>query len=465
MTAPISTAFDPTRPNRRWNTPTVATDPGLGDAGIPGMPLRGSQPPAPTPQNYNPGGGVAVGPMANPPANPSPTSYGMGSAPNAYVPAGNAYGGSSTITGINPAQDLRSQQIAPSYGAGGFAAGADQYGMQAANALGSGTVAPTNYGNLQSLIDQIRSAGANAATSGAGQMSPELQALRGKYTDSLNNLVGPDRNALAGQAFQLLQDQSRPAYEQELRQVGAKNAALGRIGSGLTTNDLTSVQNRRDQMLAQAQQGLSLDAAGQTLNDKLAASQGIGAGYDLLGRQGLNASIASQNASLGGVGALQNAFQNALQLANLQQGEGQANRQYGLQRAGALSGLSDQAFGQGTGLRNELRGERGYQTDASQQGINNALTQRLTEEQLLNSGVNRGIDTTNLYNQLGNQGVDQYGQALGNQANTAAQQSAQAYGGVGDLLAQYLQSQAGTRPATAARPTYGGTFGVGGKGP
>lgn len=82
--------------------------------------------------------------------------------------------------------------------------------------------------------------------------------------------AGPDRAALAQQSYDLLQQQAEPAYQQQLRQVGQDAAKFGRIGSGLTTSALGDVQSQHQRDLSQAQQNLSINAAGQTLADQSA---------------------------------------------------------------------------------------------------------------------------------------------------------------------------------------------------
>jgi hypothetical protein len=82
--------------------------------------------------------------------------------------------------------------------------------------------------------------------------------------------AGPDRAALAGQAYDLIAQQAEPAYQQQLRTVGQDAAKFGRIGSGLTTSQLGDVQALHQRDLNQAQQALSINAGGQTLADQAA---------------------------------------------------------------------------------------------------------------------------------------------------------------------------------------------------
>lgn len=345
---------------------------------------------------------------------------------------------------INPAADLRSQQFLPQGGAGAYAAQGDNYGLQAASALGTGQVAQSDYGKLQGLIDRLASGAGGGGGSFGG--SGDTNALRQKYLDSINGLEGPNREELAAKQFALLQEQGEPAFQEQLRQVGQRAAAFGRTGAGMTTNDLGTVAQRRNEALSQAARGLSYDAAGQSLADKLAISGATGEGYDRIGRVDLNADIARSNSGLAGLGVLERALGAQFDLEGLKRREGESDRSYGLDRAGAFSGLSGQAFGQGQGLRNEYRGERDYQTDASQRGIDNAVKQRFMEDDLLGSEFDRNQREQS---QLFNQGYSGYLPAQNALEGAADRDQASAdstFGDIGSMLEEYMRGQATKKP-------------------
>jgi hypothetical protein len=128
---------------------------------------------------------------------------------------------------------------------------------------------------------------------------------------------------------------------------------------------------------------------------------------------------------------------------------GERDARFGLENAnlnarrgifGDLSGRESQIFGQNQGLREELRGERGYQTEQAQQGIENAVQQRMLEESLLGSEFGRSMDTADLYGKLGYGYAGDPTQALGEAAGNYQGQADTAFGGIGDLLSQYLAS-------------------------
>ena len=97
-------------------------------------------------------------------------------------------------------------------------------------------------------------------------------------------MTGPERNALAEESLALLEARSQPGYEQALRQTTARNAAMGRRGSGITTNELGDVQLARERELALARRDLANDASSRTMQDRadrtnlaLGVTQGLGA--------------------------------------------------------------------------------------------------------------------------------------------------------------------------------------------
>jgi hypothetical protein len=152
---------------------------------------------------------------------------------------------------------------------------------------------------------------------------PATQRARELVSGGLEGLQGPDRGQLAMDAFQRFQEQGEPQFQQRLQDVGRRAAALGRVGAGMTTSDLGDVTTRREQELTREQGRLSGEAAGLTLQDRLAAQSGLESG------------------------------------------------------AGTLAGLGGEEFNRGIQQRGELRGERGYQGDLAER----AQQARVSQEQ------------------------------------------------------------------------------------
>jgi hypothetical protein len=298
----------------------------------------------PTPGNFGPLGGNADGlrQPGFPNQNPTGTTGQPWGAPGAQLQA------------FGPGNDMRGMSILPSDSAStqtatGYrdnaAAGLNNFqfgqfqGMQpldftnergmlsGANAQMQGlnfdfTGANAQYGNAVSaqqgaagqagsMLQGLASGGMNfggggAARADTGRFNQELDA-------ALAGLEGPDRAALAAQTLGLLEERTQPGFEMAQRQTGQRAAALGRLGSGMTTNDLTGVLQDRERMLDQSRRELATNAAGQTLNDRLAIS---GAQSSIAGQrfggETFNAGLADNAAG--------RAQQGAMFGANLQRG-------------------------------------------------------------------------------------------------------------------------------------------------
>jgi hypothetical protein len=147
-------------------------------------------------------------------------------------------------------------------------------------------------------------------------LNPGTQAVQGLAMGDVTALHNaPDRGALAAQTFDQIRRQGEPAYEHALQGVGQKAAALGRLGAGMTTSELGDVASTRQKNLDFLSQQLATDAAGQTLQDRLAT-------------------------------------------------------------LGATAGYQGQLFGQGQAQQEALRGERAFESGTAQQALDNATRQQ-----------------------------------------------------------------------------------------
>jgi len=186
---------------------------------------------------------------------------------------------------------------------------------------------------------------------GGARVSSEFSPLAGESRDlliqRLRDLSGPDRTQLAQEAFNIFREGRQPQFDMDLRNVGKRASALGRVGAGMTTNDLTGVFGQQERGFDLLSRSLINDAAGQTLQDRLniagATGQGSGIleGQDL-SRQGLNANLA-------------------------------------LQRSGMLGQFGQQQFGRGVTQRGEQRQERSFQDFLAQQALQNRVGQQQAE--------------------------------------------------------------------------------------
>lgn len=204
---------------------------------------------------------------------------------------------------------------------------------------------------------------------------PRLQQTQGQVDTAAQGLAqAPSRTQLAQDLFSQLVSSSEPAFQQNLRDITQRNAASGRLGSGMYGSDLTDAATSRQRDLNSLAAGLAYQGGSAQLGDQL----------------------------------------NTL---------------------GALSGLEGQQYGQGLSGRNELRTERGYQQGVDQTAIDRAVQQRLLEEQLLNSAFGRDQAVTSQMLGLGF-GADPTA-ALQAGSNYFGQQAAGAGSSLSDLLALY----------------------------
>lgn len=85
--------------------------------------------------------------------------------------------------------------------------------------------------------------------------------------------AAPDRVELAKQALAQLTADTAPQFAADQRTIGQNAAKFGRIGSGMTTNELTESGLARQRTLDSEAARLATTAAGQTLDDRLALTR------------------------------------------------------------------------------------------------------------------------------------------------------------------------------------------------
>jgi hypothetical protein len=125
---------------------------------------------------------------------------------------------------------------------------------------------------------------------------------------------------------------------------------------------------------------------------------------------------------------------------------------------GDLSSQEDRELGYERSDRNELRGERGYQDDLANQALENDIRRQQTEQNFAESDYGMYDRYLNSLGGIGNQ-YDPTGQLTG-YAQSEQDQADQAFGGLGDLAAEYFyrhqlgrSGQAPPAAATIRRPT------------
>jgi len=312
---------------------------------------------------------------------------------------------------IDPNNSLRGQQFLP----GGTGTSYDQQARDALagvqggninNAYDQQALARLNAvqgGNVQNQYD-TQATGALGQANVSGEFSPMVGETRDMVMARLRGLGGPDRTQLAREAFDIFQQQNEPRYQQELRGVGQKAGALGRIGAGLTTNELTDAWSQRNRDLDLMQRGLINDAAGQTVQDRISnLNATLGGSQALEGqdfnRQNTNAQLALQRAGmLGQFG--QNQFGRERSNADLgmqqagmlgqfgqnQFGREATNADIGLNQAGMYGQFGRDEFGRGQANYQQNAQERAYQDYLARTALEDRVRQQQMEQQQAQQG-------------------------------------------------------------------------------
>lgn len=162
----------------------------------------------------------------------------------------------------------------------------------------------------------------------------------------------PDRGALAASNFQLLQDESDPAYQQSQRNLLQQSAAFGRRGSAQVNSQGADLATARETMLNQARQQLSNDSAAQTLQDRLNltnAGLGVTQGFGSEDRAGVNTRLA-QAGQLASNAGLQ--FQGSATNANLADSAAARAQQGQIAGASLAAQIANSQYGHSADLAN-----------------------------------------------------------------------------------------------------------------
>lgn len=181
-----------------------------------------------------------------------------------------------------------------------------------------------------------------------GGPSSNVQSLEQLLTQQAQGLTQlPDRAQLANQAFDLFAQSGDDAFNRSLERAVALNAAAGRTGSGLVTRDLADITSARSEDLANARAQLGLQAAAQSLQDRLGSISALSGIQGQLSGQDL----ARMAQRLGIEGAQAN------EAAGLR-GEARGERNALVEDALRRFGLDTEALALERGFRDEARQER-----------------------------------------------------------------------------------------------------------
>lgn len=141
--------------------------------------------------------------------------------------------------------------------------------LQGLQALGTGAFSGGGANTASTAGLDAALAQARDTIGGQFNYGADIGKARGMVLPALEAaMTGPERGQIAAESLALLEERSRPGYDRDLRSVTERNAAMGRRGSGLTTNELTDVTSARERELALARRDLANEAAARTLQDR-----------------------------------------------------------------------------------------------------------------------------------------------------------------------------------------------------
>lgn len=327
------------------------------------------------------------------------------------------------------------------------------------------TSAPTSSPQYQAVsgpnyssVDQVLAGIMNKSPGSYGggvtfSYDPETKQLRETTLSQLEKaLEGPDRASLASDAYSLMEERSRPEFENRVRQLGQQTAALGRVGSGIYGSNLTDLNAERERELGLNRRELANTAAGQTMSDRLAA---LDASRGVLGDfsdMNLRANQVTAAGAAGAARAYGDDFQNSLQLANFLAGLEDS-------RYGARVRERDTSYGAGRDQYGDALGERDYQYGLSQDALDEGYRRRGFEEDLTNSQFGREVQARSLEDELYgnefNRGLDLYGVGAGNDPTGALRYQAGRYddraADAGDAFTELMGSYGARRQPVATR--------------
>ncbi len=339
---------------------------------------------------------------------------------------------------------------------GTFSADSNLINSQFSAPAPTATAQNTNYGTgaIQERSPIQTNYGTGAIPIGA---NPQNDAQFQKYTQGFDSALsnisnGPNRTALALQKLQDFDIEGQPALDAGFRKVGQSAAKFGRLGSGMTTNDLTGLQGTYDRNKMLLKNDLARSVAEGDISDRYrtadvyrgARNDQYGFGQD---QRNYETGVNQYNQ-----GALFDRQQAGVGQENINRNYGTDVDRYnqGASFDRARAGNSDQAnwqdrqYSQGRDAADFQRGERDYQYGLSRDAQNSAIQQRMLEDQLLNSAQGRSLNQLNAGSTDNPTGI--LSQFAGNQDALAAAlygNAGQLFGNVGNRNQQQPQSQGG----------------------
>lgn len=224
--------------------------------------------------------------------------------------------------------------------------------------------------------DRYRSVFGTGQVAGNANPSDRTNRLGLAQDQALEGLAGPNRTELAMKTLSDLEAATDRNREQAFRRVGQKNAALGRLGSGMVNAELGSVEGDLQRDLAEKRNQLAMGVAEGDINDRFRrvdATSGL--------RRSEYGMDADQRDYSTGLGERNEDRRFQRTGAAVDRATGQTDRSIDdlFNRFDTAGRLEDRVYQQGRGNRDEFRTERGRQDDLARQTIEDRIRQRELE--------------------------------------------------------------------------------------
>jgi hypothetical protein len=235
---------------------------------------------------------------------------------------------------------------------------------------------------------------------GAVAGGPDVNATDGgRYLEeqdaALKGLAGPSRTELAKQALADFDKQGEKGLAQRFRTVGQNAAKFGRIGAGMTTNELGDIQSNYERDRLTKQNELARDVSEGDIADRFRrvdATSGLRRGESGIesGIRGEQRTERGYNTDLA-IGNEDRAFDRSRSAIDYSGRDATQDINDRYDRANQAGSLEDRIFGQGQSNRGEFRAERGRQDSLARQSIDDRVRQRELETSDRRERLSRAI--------------------------------------------------------------------------
>lgn len=262
---------------------------------------------------------------------------------------------------------------------------------------------------MRSAPTSVAFQGVNPNVQARGPVNPatsqRFDTLSGQQDSAVSSLTtGPNRTALARNTLADFNENSALARTQGIRDIGKAAAKFGRIGAGMTTNDLTGLEGTLDRQRRQQENQLAASVAEGDINDRfrtVSTMSGLRDQEDSFGRMDRGELRGERDYATGvderNYGRSANERDTALGLSERNIGRERQDRDIalGLDERNTGRELDDRAFRTGLDERNIGRDYSMAQDETALQerNIGRGINERDTELGLSERNVGRDFDS------------------------------------------------------------------------